>query len=174
MADMLVKLYNLPPAVPALAQLAQIGVEVRRACATEKRVIADWVRHHFNDGLAGHCEAGLEQRPVTCFIAVKKDQTKSPGADPYDLPSEVICGFACYDAAYRGMFGPVGVREDLRRAGIGKALLLACLHSMAAERYAYAVIGWAGTTDFYANAVDATIIAGSEPGIYRGPLTATI
>jgi hypothetical protein len=173
MADMLVKLYNLPPAAPALAHLANVGMEVRRASATEKRVITDWVRRHFNDGLAGHCEAALEQRPVTCFIAVKKDQT-THSADPYDLPSEVIRGFACYDADYRGMFGPVGVREDVRRAGIGKALLLAGLHSMAAERYAYAVIGWAGTTDFYANTVDATIIAGSEPGIYRGRLTPAV
>jgi len=170
MADMLVKLYDLPPAAPAFAELAGRGLEVRRAWPTEKRVVADWVRHHFNDGLAAHCEAALENRPATCFIATKKNQPISPPANPYDLPPELLLGFACYDAAFRGMFGPVGVREDMRGAGIGTALLLGCLHSMAAEQYAYAVIGWAGPPDFYIKAVGATTIAGSEPGIYRGRL----
>ncbi len=36
--------------------------------------------------------------------------------------------------------------------------------------YAYAVIGWAGPTEFYEKTVGATIIEGSEPGIFRGPL----
>jgi hypothetical protein len=42
---------------------------------------------------------------------------------------------------------------------------------MKAEGYAYAVIGWAGPQEFYARLVGATVIEGSEPGIYRGPLT---
>jgi GNAT superfamily N-acetyltransferase len=174
MADMLVKLYDLPAAAPAFAEVTRRGLEMRRAWPTDKRVVADWVEHHFNDGLAAHCEATFEQRPVTCFIAVKTNQTNTPSANPYDLPTELLLGFACYDAAFRGMFGPIGVREDMRGAGVGRALLLASLHAMAAERYAYAVIGWAGSTDFYAKTVGATIITGSEPGIYRGQLKDTI
>ena len=43
----------------------------------------------------------------------------------------------------RGMFGPTGVQPDYRGRDIGKSLLLVCLHAMASERFAYAVIGWA-------------------------------
>ncbi len=171
MADMLVKLYELPPAAPGFVAMTNMGVEIRRARATEKGVVAEWVRRQFNDGIAAHCEAALGQRPVTCFVAAQKNAARVPGPGPYDLPAEQLIGFACYDAAYRGMFGPIGVREDMRNAGIGKALLLACLHSMAAERYAYAIIGWAGTPEFYRTTVGASMIEGSEPGIYRGRLT---
>lgn len=37
---------------------------------------------------------------------------------------------------------------------------------MAAEGYAYAIIGGAGTAEFYAKAVGPVPIAGSTPGIY--------
>jgi hypothetical protein len=60
--------------------------------------------------------------------------------------------------------------------GIGTALLLLTLDAMAAEGYAYAIIGAAGPADFYARAVGAVPIAGSTPVIYpnllrggRGP-----
>ena len=58
----------------------------------------------------------------------------------------------------------------MRGRGIGKALVLAALHAMRAEGYAYAIIGWASSVDFYRKAVGATVIEGSEPGIYPPPL----
>jgi GNAT superfamily N-acetyltransferase len=171
MADMLVKLYVLPDVAPLIAQLMTEGIEVRRAAPSEKRIVANWVRAHFSETWAAECEAAMEQRPVCCYIAVEKSRTQATGDSPYSLPAEMLVGFACFDATAKGMFGPTGVQEDYRGRGIGKALLLACLHAMAAQRYAYAVIGWAGPTEFYSKAVGATIIEGSEPGIYRGPLT---
>jgi len=63
------------------------------------------------------------------------------------------------------------VREDYRGRGIGKALLLTCLHAMFKQGYAYAAIGQVGPTEFYRKAVGATIIEDSEPGIVRGRLT---
>jgi ribosomal protein S18 acetylase RimI-like enzyme len=170
MADMLVKLYALPDAAPVLAALKQARIEIRPGDSSEKHVIADWVRHHFQETWALGCEVALEQRPVTCYIAVQTSLPNARAENPYDLPAEVLVGFACYDVASKGLFGPIGVREDYRRRGIGKALLLTCLHVMLRERYAYAVIGWAGPVDFYARTVGATIIEGSEPGIFRGPL----
>ena len=171
MADMLVRLYALPEVAPLLADLSGRGVEIRQAQPTEKRIIAEWVRQHFTESAAAECEAAIEQRPISCYIAIEKQTGGPPRAKPYDLPPEMLLGFACYDVASRGMFGPEGVRADRRGQGIGKALLLTCLHAMKAERYAYAVIGWAGPTEFYAKTVGATLIEGSEPGIYRGPLT---
>ena len=41
---------------------------------------------------------------------------------------------------------------------------------MRAEGYAYAIIGWASSVDFYRKAVGAIVIEGSEPGIYPAPL----
>ncbi len=168
---MLVKLYDLPEIGPLITRLKENGIEIRQASAPEKRIVVDWVRANFYDAWAGECEAAIEQRPVHCYIAVEKDRTHVPDGSPYSLPAEKLVGFACFDATVRGMFGPMGVQTDHRGRHIGEALLLACLHAMTSERYAYAVIGWAGPTDFYAKTVGATIIEGSEPGIYRGPLT---
>jgi hypothetical protein len=170
MADMLVKLYTLPDLAPALAVLRTKGVEIRRAHPDEKHKIAEWVRENINSNWGRGCETALEQRPPTLFVAFEKDPAFVPTADPYNLPSEILLGFACYDVVAKGVFGPIGVREDRQDGGIGTALLLTCLHAMAAERYAYAVIGWAGPVEWYAKTVGATIIEGSEPGIFRGSL----
>jgi hypothetical protein len=171
MADMLVKLYDLPEVAPLLTRLKAQGIDIRPASPHEKRTVVDWVRAHFYDAWAAECEAAIEQRPVHCFIAVEVDPTPAPDGNPYHLPPEKLVGFACFDATMRGMFGPTGVQANYRGRDIGKALLLASLHAMASERFAYAVIGWAGPTDFYAKAAGATLIQGSEPGPYRGPLT---
>jgi hypothetical protein len=45
---------------------------------------------------------------------------------------------------------------------------------MSAEGYAYAIIGGVhGRESFYEEAVGATVIAGSEPGIYGGSVSAS-
>ena len=170
MADMLVKLYALPDLAPALAGPKTKGVEIRQAHPDEKYKISGWVREHIRPHWGDGCEVALEQRPPSVYIAYEKDPSHVPAAGPYDLPPEILLGFACYDVVAKGVFGPIGVREDRRGCGIGAALLLRCLHAMAAERYAYAVIGWAGPAEWYARTVGATIIEGSEPGIFRGSL----
>ena len=169
MPDMLVKLYTLPDAAPVLAALNAAGIQVRRANAWEKRFLADWVRQRFGDVWAGGCEVALKQRPVTCFIAVETESGTAAG----ERPSDLLLGFACYDVASRGTFGPTGVQENYRGRGIGTGLLLACLHAMHAEGYAYAIIGQAGPIDFYARTIGATVIEGSEIGTARRPLRGT-
>ena len=64
----------------------------------------------------------------------------------------------------------MAVMESYRRRGIGKGLLLACLHAMKTQNYAYAVIWYVGPAEFYARTVGAVPIEGSAPGFYRGPL----
>jgi hypothetical protein len=173
MTDMLVKLYALPEVIPLLDILNQKGLEIRRPHASEKHFLSKWVHQHFTDSSwAIGCEVALENRPVSCYIAVEKSQAHVSNKNPYDLPDEILVGFACYDVASKGMFGPLGVHEDYRKQGIGSALLLACLHAMKEEGYAYAVIGWVASQYFYAHAVGATVIPDSEPGIFRGKLIA--
>jgi GNAT superfamily N-acetyltransferase len=173
MTDMLVRLYKLPEITPHLNALHQKGLEIRRPYPSERYVLADWVRQHFEDSSwAIGCEVALGNKPVSCHVAVIKNQAHVPGDNPYDLPDEVLVGFACYDVASKGMFGAMGVKEEYRRQGIGTALLLASLHAMKEEGYAYAVIGWVSSVEFYAHAAGATVIPDSEPGIFRGKLIA--
>jgi len=155
MPDMLVKLYTLPPLEPPLRALEAAGIEIRRGLAAEKHVVLDWVAQNFVPEWVSECEVAFARQPVACFIAVEQEQ---------------IIGFACHDATYRNFFGPTGVSELARGRGVGKALLLACLHAMAAQGYGYAIIGGVGPAEFYAKTVGAIEIANSEPGIYRGRL----
>jgi GNAT superfamily N-acetyltransferase len=155
MPDMLVKLYDLPEVSPLVQQLAAGGIVVRHAMAYEKHLVVGWVRNTFDEGWASECEVAFSNHPVSCFIAVEAGR---------------VVGFACHDSTCKNFFGPTGVSESHRGRGIGKVLFLACLHDMAAQGYAYAIIGGVGPAEFYANAAGATIIEGSTPGIYRDPL----
>lgn len=148
---MLVRLYDLPESSSRITALRADGVEVRRALAPERHVVVSWVREHFGESWASECEVSFSRLPISCFRAQRGQE---------------LLGFACYDATAKGFFGPTGVLEREREQGIGAALLLATLQAMAAEGYAYAIIGGVGPADFYAKAVGAVPIEGSTPGIY--------
>jgi GNAT superfamily N-acetyltransferase len=153
--DMLVKLYALPDSRDALTRLREAGIDVRRALAPEKHKVIAWVRKNFSEGWASETEVAFARQPVSCFIAVDKGK---------------IAGFACHDATCPNFFGPTGVEPAARKKGIGAALLFACLEDMRQAGYGYAIIGGVGPAEFYAKAVGAVAIEGSEPGIYRGLL----
>jgi GNAT superfamily N-acetyltransferase len=155
MPDLLVKLYDVPvPESRAVGPGGQ-GCTVRPARAYEKHRVVGWVRETFGEGWASEADVAFGNRPISCFVATKAGELQ---------------GFACYDATCRGFFGPLGVAEGARGAGIGKRLLLACLHAMACVGYAYAVVGGVDAPEFYAKAVGAIEISGSTPGIYRDRL----
>ena len=151
MTDMLVKLYELPPLEPALERARQSGVEVRRALAAEKHVVLAWIAEKFYPHWVSECEVAFSRQPNACFVAVEAGQ---------------VVGFACHDATCRNFFGPTGVDESQRGRGIGAALLLACLHAMSEQGYAYGIIGGVGPAEFYTRIVGAIEIPDSTPGIY--------
>lgn len=151
MTDMLVKLYDLPP----MMTLDDPNVRLRRAIAPEKHVVLDWISQHFNNHWRSECDVAFAHQPIGCFVATEGTS---------------LLGFACYDATKRGFFGPTGVAEAARGRGLGKALLLACLHDMYAQGYAYAIIGGIGPAEFYESVVGATLIEGSTPGAYDNML----
>ena len=74
------------------------------------------------------------------------------------------------NAIARGFFGPTGVDEAARGAGIGHALLLASLLDMRTWAMATRIIGDVGPSAFYERTVGATPIPNSEPGVYAGLL----
>ena len=170
MTDMLVKLYDLPEYFPVRNHLLDQGFDIRRPFPSEKRVLVSWIQMNFEQLWADECAAVLDRDPINCFIAIEKQPIQKPDDNPYNLPPEKLLGFACFDASKKGLFGPMGVLEAYRDQGIGKGLLLAGLHAMKEQNYAYAVISWAGPADFYARTVGAVPIEGSAPGYYRGPL----
>ncbi len=152
MTDMLVKLYALPPLESELAAQAEQGVSIRRAIPPEKHFVTKWVGEHFSAFWQSECEVAFAHSPLTCWIAIEHKQ---------------LIGFGCYDTTAKGFFGPTGVGEAARGRGVGRMLLLVCLHAMRWEGYGYAIIGAVGPTDFYSKNVGATIIEDSTPGIYK-------
>jgi GNAT superfamily N-acetyltransferase len=157
MADLLVKLYGLEDSVDC-TDLEKAGIVIKKAFITDKGAILDFVKGNFPDapGWVSECEYALLNNPVSCFIAVKGRE---------------LAGFACYDAAARGFFGPLGVKKAYRKSGIGRYLLKRTLLSMKEAGYAYAVIGWAAedAAEFYRKTVNASVIEDSPPekSIYR-------
>jgi GNAT superfamily N-acetyltransferase len=154
--DLLVKLYDLPDPAAILKKLRKRGIDVRRALAPEKNLVVDWVGETFSQAWACETEVAFSRLPITCFVAVD---------------GGTLLGFACYDATCKNFFGPTGVGPDYRRGGVGAALLLTSLPAMAADGYAYAIIGGVGPVDYYKKIVNAIEIPRSTPGIYRGMLT---
>jgi GNAT superfamily N-acetyltransferase len=158
MADMLVNLYaqsNANQHHPSAAE----GVLIKRALAVDTAVITAFVRDHFSaesKGWVDECAVTLKRQPVSCFIAVEQGRP---------------IGFACYDATAKGMVGPLGVDAAYRNRGIATLLLNHCFEAMKSEGYAYAVIGWVSSTEFYQKVCGAMEIPGSEPGVYSRMLS---
>lgn len=151
MADMLVRLYDLPDASPALEALRPRQIAVRRPEVWERALLVDWVAEQFSAGWSLECEAAFRQQPASCFIATQAGR---------------LIGFACHDCTRPNFFGPTGVALDARGQGVGTGLLRACLQAMRDAGFAYAIIGGVGPADFYARAVGAMTITGSSPGVY--------
>ncbi|MDO5602662.1 MAG: GNAT family N-acetyltransferase [Oscillospiraceae bacterium] len=157
MQDMFVDLLKLPDAAPLYQKLAGEGVVIRRALAPDKKLVCDFVRETFGECAVGEAEASFARKPVSLFIATDRDQ---------------LVGFACYEATAPDFFGPTAVLESQRGRGVGKALLLRSLEAMRDELgYVYGIIGGVGPISFYEKCVGATLIPGSDPGIYRDFIT---
>lgn len=156
MPDMLVKLLELPPSL-SKERLDAEGIDIRRAMALNRRMVAEWVRSRFGDGWASECETAFLRQSISCFIAVKSNK---------------IIGFACYEATCWDFFGPMGFDEAFRGLGMGTHLLFTCLQAMRDIGYAYAIIGGADPVAFYEKTVGATIVGGSSPGIFKDMLKA--
>jgi ribosomal protein S18 acetylase RimI-like enzyme len=151
MADLLVKLYELEDSVD-YTELKKQNIVIKKAFIGDKSAILDFVKDNFPEApvWVNECEYALFNNPVSCLIAVKEKN---------------LAGFACYDAAARGFFGPLGVKKEYRKSGIGKYLLKQTLLSMREIGYAYAVIGWAAENalGFYRKTVNALVIEDSPP-----------
>jgi ribosomal protein S18 acetylase RimI-like enzyme len=151
MADMLVRLYDLPDVSEAVAALAEEGIVIRRPQPWELTALRGFIKNHFSEGWADETTVGFANKPISVFIAQEGSR---------------IVGFAAYECTRRNFFGPMGVDEAYRKRGVGGLLTVACLEAMARMGYGYAIIGSAGPKDFYHKCCGAEVIENSEPGIY--------
>ena len=141
MADMLVKLYNIPNSYEIEKKLSEEGIKIKKALAPDRSRIIDFSRACAKEDYSDEVTAAFSNNPITCYIATKEKK---------------IIGFACYEATAKDFFGPMAVLENERKKGIGKALLLKSLESMQELGYAYAIIGWPAKSavDFYKKCAD--------------------
>jgi predicted N-acetyltransferase YhbS len=151
MPDMLVNLLQLPPLDPIIAGAREAGVVIRNAQPWDVTPVREWVIANFGRGWADEIVPGFSRQPVSVIVALREGK---------------LVGFAAYECTRRAFFGPTGVAESERGKGIGKWLLLAALHGLKNMGYAYAIIGGAGPTDFYARFCGAVIIPNGQPSIY--------
>ena len=151
MTDILVSLYKLEQTPKEID-----GIAIRRPLPHEKGPLKRWIAAKFGEGWGDEFECSFKALPVTSFVALKGNR---------------IVGFACYDVASRGFFGPTGVLESERGKGIGTELLFRSLIGLRELGYAYAIIGGAGPVEYYLKILDAFPIPGSSPGIYPGKIS---
>lgn len=155
MQDMLVRLYDLPQEQSWMDTMAAQGIFLRRPLSAERSYCCEWVGRHFSELWANEMDTAFSRNPVSCWLAQRENSW---------------LGFACYETTAPNFFGPTGVLETERGKGIGKALLLQALNSLKHMGYGYAIIGGVGPAEFYTKAVDAFLIPGSDPGMYKGLL----
>lgn len=152
MPDMLVNLLKLPPLQPLIDDLSNKGINVRRAQPFELTLVRQFIEQNFSVAWADEVSVGFAHKPVTVYIATRAGR---------------VIGFAGFECTRKAFFGPTGVAESERGHGIGKALLIAALWGLCELGYVYGTIGHAGPIEFYQEAVGATVIPDSAPGIYE-------
>ncbi len=154
MADMLVKLYNIPNSHDIEKKILKNGIRVKKALAPDRSKIIAFSRICAKDDYSDEVRAAFSNNPVTCYIATREKE---------------LIGFACYEATARNFFGPMAVLESERKKGVGKALLLKALESMRELGYAYAIIGWPANSavSFYKKCAGAIMIDEKSSGVYK-------
>lgn len=155
MQDMLVNLLNLPSADTICSKLEKEGIKICRAMAPNMYQVIEFVEKVTGLRAKGEASVCFSKNPISCFIAVKGNE---------------IIGYACYEATMRDFFGPTEVLQKYRGKGIGTALLIKSLEGLRDMGYAYAIIGGVGPQEFYRKTVRATLIKGSNPGVYKDML----
>lgn len=125
------------------ARLAARGWALRRGAPEDADTLGAWVRGRFSAGWEWETRLALAGSPPTAFLAERGGQ---------------IGGFACHSVSgLAGTFGPTGTAEELRGAGLGKALLLRCLADLRERGFARVEIGWVGPVGFYSRAAGAVV-----------------
>ena len=82
MADLLVKLYEIPSAQPDIDALAEKNIVIRRPIGPENWGVIAWIKKHFGDGWASEAENAFFRSPKSIYIAIR--ETKDENGDIYE------------------------------------------------------------------------------------------
>ena len=80
-------------------------------------------------------ERFLKRNPTTSMVAVERFINRNPGTSVVAIGEDgaVVGGILCGHDGRRGCLYHVCVREDYRRLGIGKAMVVHCMNALKAE-----------------------------------------
>lgn len=154
MADMLVKLYEIECFdIELEKELLKEGIRIKKAIAPDRSRVMEFAKIYGGSNWADEVAAAFSNHPVTCYIATKDKQ---------------IIGFACYEATLKAFFGPTAVKEEFRKKGIGKALLLRSLFSLKEMGYGYGFIGMPSkeAIPFYQKTINGVVVGENSSTIY--------
>ncbi len=72
MADMLVKLYNIPNSYEIEKKLSEEGIKIKKALAPDRSRIIDFSRACAKEDYSDEVTAAFSNNPITCYIATKE------------------------------------------------------------------------------------------------------
>jgi hypothetical protein len=76
MADMLVKLYNIPHSHDIEENLFKSGIRIKKALAPDRSRIIDFSRTCAKDDYSDEVKAAFSNNPITCYIATREKEIK--------------------------------------------------------------------------------------------------
>ena len=72
MADMLVKLYNIPCSHDIEENLFKSGIRIKKALAPDRSKIIAFARTCAKDDYSDEVRAAFSNNPATCYIAIRE------------------------------------------------------------------------------------------------------
>lgn len=124
------------------ATLAPKGYAFRRMEESDRSALDRYLSTHWSSGWHYEGLSALSASPATGHIALKDGE---------------IVGFAVYDIARPGWFGPIGTNQELHGQGIGTVLLHRCYHDWQLQGRKVGEVAWIGPMYFYSIASDARV-----------------
>ena len=124
------------------ARLKLSGIEIRRLATSDAEAFSAYLGRDWGWSWQFEAMSSLDHNPVPTHLALRETQ---------------IVGFSCHSIEAPGHFGPMGVRPDYRRTGIGAVLLKRCLADLREQGLAHADIQWVGPITFYERHAGATL-----------------
>lgn len=121
---------------PAIAELSEQGVTIRRADPADRPILDAFFAAHFGEGWRYEAELAFENASPSLHLALREDR---------------IIAFSAHSTQNRewGFFGPMGTAPECRGLGVGRVLLWLCLNDLREAGHASAVIPWVGPISFY-------------------------
>jgi GNAT superfamily N-acetyltransferase len=116
--------------------LQKEGISFSFAGSSDQEEVLNWIEKYFGVFWKNESEFALTRSEPSVFIAREKTGD--------------LLGFATINGVAPGRFGPMGVRTDQRKRGIGAVLLLEAFQALKDQDFQKATVHWTDHLYFYA------------------------